>query len=574
MLRSIDQANGGPPPGRVANLVAGVAPHRGEMSRPGSGACSAATGSAVPGGQTVGPQADSGIATRLGLVRVLCIGLVVTGCTAPSREHEGAHRELMEASQGAVAETEAFIPEERSGALRHETGAWLGERVIQERRGEPLPEETAGTPVSLLVAAAQPGRGSRRQLLTEASNLLGLSFASDPLSLRVVQENAAGEGAGSAGTEEETAAELAFLLGGYRHGELTQDFYHEGTSETLLSALADALGFAGWVYEGDRVLLFLYESRDIPVYAMSGGASEEILKEIDAGIRQACGNCTVQLRPELGLCQVTARPVALDRVERYVGDINRRLTRQYVIEVEVISVVHEDRDEFGLDLDLILERENFRLSLGGFRDTDLVGTFGDFVVASPTSPLNNSSVVIDALAKVGRTSVMHASSVVGLDGRSQEVRVERTDKIKIGESVSESEETGNLNVTDVIEEFTDGIVITLKPKGLDHGKLLLRYRLELTTLLVPQPGEDTSNDALRSSVDGRTLENEIVVPVGSRIVFNAFERRRVGSEDSGTLAPNFWLFGGSSTGSDVVETLVVSLRAKRMNPERLLERGV
>lgn len=567
---STDQANGGPPLGRVAGLVAGAAPHRGEMMRTRSRACSAATGSAVPPGQAVGPQADCGIATRLGPVWMLCIGLVLTGCTAPSRDHDEAHRELMEATQGAVAETEAFIPEERPGALRHETGAWLGERVIEERRGEPLPEETASMPVSLLVTAGQPGRGTRQRLLTEASSLLGLSFASDPLSLQVLQANADG---GGGGADKETAVELAFLLGGYRDGELTQDFYHEGTSETLLSALADALGFAGWVYEDGQVLLYLYESRDIPVYAISGGASEEVLKEIEAGITQACGNCAVRLRPELGLCQVTARPVALDRVERYLGEINRRLTRQYVIEVEVISVVHEDRGEFGLDLDLILERENFRLSLGGFGDPDLIGTFGGFVVTSPTSPLNNSSVVIDALAKVGRTSVMHSSSVVALDGRSQEVRVERTDKIKIGESVSESEETGNLNVTEVIEEFTDGIVIELKPKGLDQGKLLLRYRLELTTLLVPQPGQDTSNDALRSSVDGRTLENEIVVPVGSRIVFNAFERRRVGSEDSGTLAPDFWLFGGSSTGSDVVETLVVSLRAKRMNPAQILARG-
>ena len=511
---------------------------------------------------------------RSGSVWLLYAGLAVAGCSPPSLERESAHRTVMEVAQGAMDETRAFVPGEHPGALRHEMEAWIGERVIEERRGEPLPGEISGKPVSLLVAAGRPGTGSRRRLLSEASSLLGLSLAADPVSLRAAEGAVGEEGEGAApNADEDAAAMLSFLLGGYRDGELAQDFYHEGISETLLSALAEALGFAGWVYEDGVVLLYLYESRDIPVHAISGGASEEILKEVEAGIRQVCGNCVVNLHPELGLCQVTARPVTLERVERYIGALNRRLTRQYVIEIEVISVVHEDRGEFGLDLDFIMEQANFRLSLGGLGDENLVGSFGGFVVANPDSPLNNSTVVVDALSKVGRTSVMHASSVVALDGRSQEVRVERTDKIKIGETVSENDETGNLSTTDIIEEFTDGIALTLKPRGLGHGKLLLSYRLEITTLLVPQPGEDTSNNALRSSVDGRTVANEIVVPVGSRIVFNAFQRRRVGSEDTGTLRPDFWLFGGSSTGSELVETLVVSLRAARMNPERLLVRG-
>ena len=519
-----------------------------------------------------------GMATSLRPVRTLCVGLAlaVTGCTPPSIEHAPAHRAVMEAAQGAIDETGAFVAEKRRGALRHDLGPWIGERTIKERRGEPLPEEIVGEPVSLVVALGRRGSGSRQRLLTAASSLLGLSLAADPVSLQIAEGDAGAEDAGAegeaqgAGADGESGAMLSFLLGGYRDGELTQDFYHEGTPETLLSALAETLGFAGWVYEDGLILLYLYESRDIPIHAISGGASDEVLEEVQAGIRQVCGNCVARLRPELGLMQVTARPVTLERIEHYIGELNRRLTRQYVIEVEVLSVVHEDRGEFGLDLDFALAQESFKLSLGGSGDADRVGSFGGFVVVNPGSPLDNSKVVIDALAKVGRTSVMHASSVVALDGRTQEVRVERTDKIKIGEIVTESDETGNTNTTDIIEEFTDGIVLTLKPRGLGHGKLLLSYRLELTTLLVPQPGQDTSNDALRSSVDGRDVANEIVVPVGSRIVFNAFQRRRVGSEDSGTLAPNFWLFGGSSSGSELVETLVVSLRAARMNPERFL----
>ena len=520
------------------------------------------------------------MATSLRPVWMLCVGLAlaVTGCTPPSIEHAPAHRAVMEAAQGAIDETGAFVAEKRRGALRHDLGPWIGERTIEERRGEPLPEEIAGKPVSLVVALGRRGSGSRQRLLTAASSLLGLSLVADPVSLQAAEGDAGAEAApeGEArgtGADGGSDAIRSFLLGGYRDGELTQDFYHEGTPETLLSALAETLGFAGWVYEDGSILLYLYESRDIPIHAISGGASDAVLNEVQAVIRQVCGNCIARLRPELGLMQVTARPVTLERIEHYIGELNRRLTRQYVIEIEVLSVVHEDRGEFGLDLDFALTQESFKLSLGGNNDQDRVGSFGGFVVVNPGSPLDNSKVVIDALAKVGRTSVMHASSVVALDGRSQEVRIERTDKIKIGETVTESDETGNTNTTDIIEEFTDGIVLILKPRGLGHGKLLLSYRLELTTLLVPQPGQDTSNDALRSSVDGRDVANEIVVPVGSRIVFNAFQRRRVGSEDSGTFAPNFWLFGGSSSGSELVETLVVSLRAARMNPERFLAGG-
>jgi len=495
--------------------------------------------------------------------------MAVAGCVDLQREAEERRERLVEQVEVMVGDTEGLVDRSKGG-VRQVDGAWLGNRVVEEKRGQTLPEGLAGQPFALLVSAGDPEGNSRATLIAEVSRLLGLGLEVDPVSLGLVEggtaeESAPAAGEGSAEEEGDPYAELErFILGGYGEGALDEDFYHDGTAESLLSATAGALGFSSWLYEGGRVLLSVHETRDFAVEIIAGGISDGLLDDMVLAIEAVCGDCLVAVRRELGRIQVTARPVMVERVERYLADLSEKLTRQYLVDIEVYSVVREARSERGLDLDFAFSSDEFGFTVGeaggGMVVLDDDGGFG----------VNG---MITALSSLGYTTITHSSSVIALDGREQRVVLERTDKVKVGEERSVNDVGNVVAVTDIVEDFSDGIELMVKPLGLDHGRMLLAYDLKISQVLVPQPGQDTSEQALKSSVDERKLRNEIILPVGARVVFNAFERARVGTVRDGGLTPELWFLGGGMEGSQVVETLVVALRTGRADLSRILAGG-
>ena len=509
------------------------------------------------------------------VVAVVAVALGGSACVNIREEADAARKEI-EREVAQVMEGTEELADHQTGSLRQVRGAWLGNRVLEGQRGDPLPQALSGVPFALLVAAGPPEGNSRATLIAEVSGLLNVSFAVDPVSLGLVEgeggeggeQEAAGVGPGPLEGEEEGEGDPygaldRFILGGYAEGPLDEDFYFDGQAESLLSAMASALGFSSWMYEGGTVFLSVHEMRDFPIELIAGGASDSIREEVAASIEAICGDCLVQVRPELGRIQVTSRPVMIERVERYLSDLREKLTRQYLIEIEVYSVVREARTSRRLDLDFAFSEGDWGITVGDAGGVLVLGDEGGFGVGG----------MVDALSSLGHTTITHSSSVVALDGREQRVKLERRDVVKIGEERTVNDQGNVVAVTDVLDEFFDGIELVVKPLGLDHGRLLLAYDLSISSVLVPQPGQDTSEQALKSSVDERKLRNEIILPVGSRVVFNAFERARVGTVDDGALSPEMWFLGGGVEGSRVVETLVVALRTGRADLSQVLASG-
>ena len=519
----------------------------------------------------------------------------IVGCEqnpVVSQSHDAATT----AANQAVA-TLAGLIDEQSGALRIDHGTWVGDEVVEGRRGDRLPASIADKPVSLLVARGGPVGNSRGGLIDQVSQILDVTIQVDPVSLAIADQRAEEDVVGVAEESDAQPAEgltatqpltpvdapelREFLLYGYRKGSLADDFYHDGTGYSLLSVLTRVLGFSNWIYQDGVVLLQLHAARDFPVHALVGEVSEDLFKEIHEAIRGVCGECVVEARPHLGVFSVIGRPAMLTRVGEYMSDINRTLTEQYVINVDVFSVQRELRDDVGIDFNLLFNNGGvLRLGTGRFATdptvepnpeeggpASLIDYALGLAIVSPGSMFDGSRAVLNALASVGRTSVTHSSTIIAMNNREQELDLRRTDKIKVGENVVQVGDQGSL-VTEVIEEFEDGLLLRVRLRTLRAGRLLLSYALELDTLIVPQPGQDTSDQALRSSVDHRKLANEITVPVGARIVFNGFERRRTVSSMSGTFVPDFWGLGGGRNDVEIVESLIVSLKTDYIDMDR------
>ena len=523
------------------------------------------------------------------------------GCSGEIAEEVGRQHQAVLDEMAAVRVETVQGFDVAASRVRIEQGVWLGPGAIEVRRGDPFPLRLAGRDFALYVAAGEPS--SKALLIDAVSDLLAVPVSIDPVSLRLARGERAPvvagvEGAPSAEAfssdpriEEERADLREFLRAGYRSGSLNDDFLHEtGGAAVLLDRVARVLGFEGWIYERGYVLLRIHESRDFPFHALAGVKSDNLWAEAEAGIRDLCGDCEVLVSREFGLFKVVARPIMLGRVEEFVANLNRIVTDQIVVDFELFSVQRDTEDGFRFDLNLLFAGEGaLRAGTGDLAQVgQTVGDVGDvlesyipsagtlagglsagFAIVSPGSLLYGSNALIQALAKVGKTSIAHSTSFPVLNGREQSVEIVRRDRIKIAEKVVVTNVGQGQTTTDeTIEEFQDGLVLTIKPRLIDDG-VVLQYTVEITTILSPTAGEDRSELSVRSSVETRKLSNEVIVPLGSRVVFNAFDRVRASSKRSGTGDPDFWFFGGSRSDIAVTESLIISLKPVLANFTRV-----
>ena len=100
--------------------------------------------------------------------------------------------------------------------------------------------------------------------------------------------------------------------------------------------------------------------------------------------------------------------------------------------------------------------------------------------------------------------------------------------------------------------------------------MLLNYTFNLDATLSPRAGQDTTDSAVKSSQQTTALNNSLMVPYGTTLVFTAFDRLVSNSELSGTGSPSFWALGGTDNQTFTVEHWVVVLRASLLDldPER------
>lgn len=460
---------------------------------------------------------------------------------------------------------------------------WLGARAVRAPRGDPLPSALHGGAVALTVASGPIGEPSKARLVDAVSEITGLPIVVDPVTRRLAERLArsssvaSGDASGAeplaagAARPRESVSDVDIASGGFLEGRLGADFVFEGTPAALVARTAEALGFPSWFFAGGTVWLVKHELRELPLHVLAADASSERLKQAVDSLKRACGDCDVEAVPTLGTVHVTAMPAMMRRVESWLGDLNRRLTEQFAVQLSVYAVTRTTSRDFSLDFDLLFgdalpDNEDAFRGVGA-------GQEGASLVILPRGFLRNSRITIPTLlSKMGRTSRVYSTTFVTLNGAPQQVRQHRDSEIVIGVDSTETSSTGSTSRSDAerTETVTDGFEIEVTALSLGHDRVLLSYRFALQDQLYPQPG--TSPEALapvlRSDVLKRDLANTVPLELGSTLMFNAFDVSSSTSSRSGSATPDLWLPEGGVSGSRTVTSFVVTLRCVSLKAPR------
>ena len=262
-----------------------------------------------------------------------------------------------------------------------------------------------------------------------------------------------------------------------------------------------------------------------------------------------------------GTLTVTDRPEVLDRVGRYVDDLNSFATKQVLLNIKVLSVTLDNADEWGINWNAIYTNlaDTYGLGLvGGFTPSaDAIS--GSVNILQGNSRFSGSNLIVDALARQGRVSVITQPSVTTMNLEPVPVQVGDTDGYVAQTITTLTGGDGDFAQTSrVTGTITTGFNMNLLPFVLpDDETVLLQFSMQIGALKRLRSVGDDDNLVEIPDTSSRNLSQKVKLRSGETLVLSGFDQTENSTERTGVGSPRFWLFGGGAKGASTREVLVV-----------------
>lgn len=276
-------------------------------------------------------------------------------------------------------------------------------------------------------------------------------------------------------------------------------------------------------------------------------------------------NGSVVANQSAGTITVTDTPVILERVDTYISEINRKLSRQVAISVQVYNFESSDVENYGVEATFAdalhgvqLQGAQVRSSVDGtspFTASILSGgTWGDFA---------GSKLVLDALNRVGKTSLVTSGSGITLNNQPMPIQVIRRKGYL--ESVSSSSlSDDDYEVALNQGQITTGFSMTVTPHILSNGMCALQYNVSYSHLEDIEDITSGNQKIQAPEVSTRSFMQRLAMPVNSTLILAGF-KQLTHSHDS---ALSFFGAGKQHQASDSLVIVVIDLNAIDPQPIR------
>lgn len=258
--------------------------------------------------------------------------------------------------------------------------------------------------------------------------------------------------------------------------------------------------------------------------------------------------------PSNGTLTITATPVEIKKVAKFVHEQNVRLSRQVAISVKVLQVDVDEAHGYGFDLD------------AAFKDrTESGGSISIGEVTTPSSLVDSNAGIsmkilggdvsvnaaMQALATQGTTTLVTSGTVTTMNNKPAPIQVVKTQNY-----ISEYTKTNNGTVngdaswdtTVETEEIEVGFTLDVLPRIMDHGRLMMLFSLNLSDLLslekVYLDGSEESGYIQNPVIEERGFVQEVALKSGETLVLSGYERVETSSDKEGLGAVNNMLLGG------------------------------
>ena len=535
---------------------------------------------------------------------------------------------VLDEAQTYIEQAKIPYTPESTDTVTTKEDIWLGQNSFKMNGGEPLPKEFE-EPDALTVSFNEPI--TLADLVSELRDMTGLRFsveelrASNELPEEALQINYTGSLSGL----------LDYLSHKYgvwwRNIRGNIDFYKLETRVFTIYALpvesSMSASLSGTPTESS--------GGSSTTLSMNTNVTLTLWQNIESGIRQVMGSNGGEMlvNSTAGTVTVTAEPYIIQKVARYVQDLNEKMSRQVAISVKVLQVTLENKDQYGLNLKNIDFHGGWHI-VGGEKvarfAANFAGPFADadsgfLSMALVDGKKWDTNSIIQALSTQGKTSLVTSTSVTTLNNKVAPVQV-TTQENYVKETTIEKDYGSSDNGSTSVEMDTDtlnyGFTMEILPRILDNGRLIILFSMTLTDLISlttfssnGQSGDDPSSSSSNSSTSGGTsggegeggsssdssssssssndggsdettvvqlpkmetrgFVQEIAMRSGSTLVLTGFEKVQNIVDFAGVGQPRISILGGKSYATQIRSVLVILLTPEilvsPLSPETRME---
>ncbi len=281
---------------------------------------------------------------------------------------------------------------------------------------------------------------------------------------------------------------------------------------------------------------------------------DKLAQEIDAILSRDEDTMQIKSRSiinrEAGIVTITGTKAQIERIDKYLNHLKRRLHKQVLLETKIFELRYRDRNTTGVDW------SKFQLRLGGKISNSVSGDkFGSF--NAPSYSFNYQFAMdglIDFLNRYGDVNVLSTPKILTLNNQPA--------VINVGNQINYRYESGSMSATNVGSSTTNtyvmssvfiGLTLNIVPEITDDGYIILRINPVVSEKLEADEGlalhsADEDDDGIRTmppDIKIKQLSSIVKAKDGSRIVIGGLVSTRNYQENSSVpILSSIPLIGG------------------------------
>ena len=510
----------------------------------------------------------------LKLVTVCILGITVACSVSPEMDREMAQRakDTLDLKQKAALPGEP-IPDD---VVRVKNDIWLGDTSKVEFEGEPVPSYLE-TKDGITLISNRPI--TLYEIGSMISKITSLSVRYAP----ELEETAVSQADGNKPSIEDIGAQWT---------DTTRMIVnYKGPMSGLLDEVANHFRI-WWKYEKGEVYFYKYITKTFVIYSLptnpslsvsvggsDAGASSisqsssidglDLWSTLESTIQSmATQDATIEMDKASGTITITSTPTDIKRIAKYINEQNSRISKQIAISVKVIQLSISNADKYSLDLNATFEGKGKLKNITGSTVADI----GD-ATSSLTMGLSSKRWSVDAamqaLSREGQTNLVTSGTVTTMNNKPAPIQVVKTQNYISEITKTNSGDSDSFDISVETEEIETGFTMSVLPRILDHGRILMFFNLTLSDLLSldsvnvsGSSGEEEKGDSefiQNPVIETRGFTQEVAMKSGETLILAGYERVEDTVDKKGVGNPDNMLLGGSSTAEKSRTILVIML---------------
>ena len=289
------------------------------------------------------------------------------------------------------------------------------------------------------------------------------------------------------------------------------------------------------------------------------------LEEITTYIRSMLSpSGRISIMESTGIVTVRDTPMVHEGMEKAIRELNAVLSKQINVNLEIYVVEVNERDNLGLDWNLVWSAAGSKYNFGYKSLTNAAG-FNSGSVGVTNGNFAGSNVLLGLNSSLGRVVNGTSSSIVTQNGKITPIVL--TNTVEYIRSITSTTGTTNGTAT-TAPTYTatpatasTGIDAKVQARIQPDGKILLKLNMnmselkELRTFQVGS-GQNASTVQLANN-DLRNIEQEITLRSSQSLVLSGFKQFKNTKSNTGTGNPYNMILGGGSRQADSKDVQLV-----------------